>query len=64
MLGTPSVIFELDSLVVVKLVRLRSSSNRFFDPLLCDIIQLLHSSDWTTKVRHVYREANRGGADL
>jgi ribonuclease HI len=58
-LNIKNVIFEMDSLVVVNMVNLGSSPNAFLQPLLQEVITLLHHPGWSTSVCHVYREANR-----
>lgn len=51
--------FELDSQVVVHMIRMGNSHNKFLQPLLLEVIELLNKSDWRTSVTHVFREANR-----
>jgi hypothetical protein len=58
-LNIRNVIFEMDSLVVVNMVNSGSTPNAFLQPLLQEVISLLHRPGWRTSVSHVYREANR-----
>lgn len=54
-----SVIFEMDSKVVVNFVHCRAAGNAFLQPLISEICHMLHDPGWCTRVDHVYREANR-----
>lgn len=58
-----SVCFELDSEVVMRMVQTGKTSNLFMQPLLQEVISILHQQDWRTSVIHTYRETSRG-ADL
>lgn len=50
----------MDYLVVVKMVNFGFSSNAFIQPLLQEVIALLHIPGWRTSVKHVFfYKANR-----
>lgn len=53
------VCFELDLKVVANMVLMRSSRNKFLQPLLQEITDLLDATNWSTSIVHVYREDNR-----
>lgn len=53
------VVFEMDSLAIVQMVKNGFSTIPFLQPLLAEVLHLLRLSDWETSVTHVYREANR-----
>lgn len=53
------VIFEMDSKVIVDMVRSGSTRIIFLQPLLQEVISFLQLPDWTTSVIHTYREANQ-----
>lgn len=58
-LAIPSSVFELDSKVVVNMVRMRGAHNKFLQPFLHEVLELLDDPSWRTYVIHVFREANR-----
>lgn len=58
-LSLDKVCFELDSKAVVNMVHLRGSHNKFLQPLVQEILDLLDAPDWIVSVAHVFREANR-----
>lgn len=58
-LSLDKVCFELDSKVVVNMIHMRNSRNKFLQSLLQEIIDLLDATDWSTSIVHVYREANQ-----
>lgn len=58
-LSIDTVCFELDSKAIVNMVRLRGSHNKFLQPPLHEIPELLDAPDWRVSVAHVFREANR-----
>lgn len=55
--GLTNYILEWDSLQVVNAINQQCFANRFCDPLVVDIKQLLHGMGW--KLKHVKRDANR-----
>ena len=58
-MGITHLAVELDAKVVVDLVLSRKTPNSSYTSLLNDCRYLLNQFQWT-KIRHVYREANRG----
>lgn len=54
----PRVIFEMDSLVVVNMVREGSTKVAHLRPLLHEIVDVLKQNDWQINMEHVHREAN------
>lgn len=57
-LSLERVIFEMDSKVIVDMVRAKTSHIPFLQPLLQEVLNLLHLPDWSTSVEHIFREAN------
>lgn len=58
------VLAELDSEVVVNMIRTKNSNCFLLKPLLEEAIQFIDSPDWNCSVQHVFREANGGRISL
>ena len=58
-MGITHLAVELDAKVIVDLVLSRKTPNSSYTSLLNDCRYLLNQFQWA-KIRHVYREANRG----
>lgn len=57
-LNLSRVIFEMDSAVVVQMVKAGGTAFACYRPLLQEIFSLLNLQDWSVSVVHVFREAN------
>lgn len=57
-LGIQSLLVELDSQVVINMIRMRRTICCYLKPLLDEALQHINDSNWHCSVSHVYREAN------
>lgn len=57
-LEVQSVLAKMDSSVVCNMVLLRQTHCLWLCPLLHEVIRLVTATDWSCRLRHVYRESN------
>lgn len=57
-LALRSVLFEMDSKVVVDMVLCGSTHISFLQPLLQEVVYLLRHPSWEASIVHTYREGN------
>lgn len=52
------MLVEVDSKVVVNMIKSRSTQQAHLQPLLTEALALLDDAHWTCSVSHIFREAN------
>lgn len=57
-LGLKSLLVELDSKVVVTMMKMRRTHCARMQPFLDEALELLYAPDWFCTINHIYREAN------